>query len=218
MPHLALWLVTVSFLLLFVLRTVLQWWRTGSGGVRGFSGAVGSLEWTAGVVTSLGLVTTLLAPAVTLAGWPGGDLWFVHPAIHGYGAALVTLGVAGALGAQLTMGSSWRIGVDQSERTHLVTDGIFSVVRNPIFSFMLLCGLGLVLLLPSAFALLALALIGTGIEVHVRVVEEPYLERTHGAAYRAYAARVGRFVPAVGLWIDPGHQSPGDDAHGQLAG
>ncbi|WP_263493634.1 hypothetical protein [Streptomyces sp. PSKA30] len=30
------------------------------------------------------------------------------------------------------------------------------------------------------------------------MVEEPYLQAAHGAAYLAYAARAGRFVPGVG--------------------
>ena len=41
---------------------------------------------------------------------------------------------------------------------------------------------------------------GDTVKVHVRVVEEPYLSRTHGDAYREYASRVGRFVPGVGRW------------------
>jgi protein-S-isoprenylcysteine O-methyltransferase Ste14 len=40
-----------------------------------------------------------------------------------------------------SMGASWRIGVDPSERTDLVTGGAFALVRNPIFSAMLLTGI-----------------------------------------------------------------------------
>ena len=36
------------------------------------------------------------------------------------------------------------------------------------------------------------------LEIQVRLVEEPYLLRQHGDAYRNYAARVGRFVPGLG--------------------
>jgi protein-S-isoprenylcysteine O-methyltransferase Ste14 len=36
------------------------------------------------------------------------------------------------------------------------------------------------------------------LELQVRAVEEPYLIRSHGDAYRAYAARVGRFLPGIG--------------------
>jgi protein-S-isoprenylcysteine O-methyltransferase Ste14 len=64
---------------------------------------------------------------------------------------------------------------------------------------MLLSTLGFVLLLPNALALLALALTAAGIQLQVRAVEEPYLLRTHGSSYASYAARVGRFVPGVGL-------------------
>ena len=38
----------------------------------------------------------------------------------------------------------------------------------------------------------------TGVEIQVRIVEEPHLDKTHGPTYRNYAHRVGRFVPAVG--------------------
>lgn len=198
MPRLALLLVLVWFVSLFVLRTVIQWWRTGDSGMRGFSGRVGSLEWNAGALASLGMAAGVLAPVATLAGWLGGSLWFANDAIHVVGAIVVALGIAGALAAQISMGDSWRIGVDARETTELVTDGLFAWVRNPIFSFILLTGVGLVILLPTAFSLLALGLTTAGIEIQVRAVEEPYLEKTHGTAYRDYASRVGRLVPGVG--------------------
>ena len=42
------------------------------------------------------------------------------------------------------------------------------------------------------------ALIPVALELQTRFVEEPHLRRVHGAAYAAYAAQVGRFVPRVG--------------------
>ncbi|MFL5908785.1 MAG: methyltransferase family protein, partial [Solirubrobacterales bacterium] len=36
------------------------------------------------------------------------------------------------------------------------------------------------------------------LQLQVRFVEEPYLIRTHGDDYRAYASEVGRFVPGIG--------------------
>ena len=198
MPRLALLLVLVWFLSLFVLRTVIQWWRTGNAGVRGFSGRVGSLEWNAGALASLGMAAGVLAPVATLAGWPGGVLWLANDVIHVVGAILVAAGIAGALAAQVSMGDSWRIGVDARETTELVTDGLFAWVRNPIFSFILLTSVGLVMLLPTALSWVALVLTTAGIEIQVRAVEEPYLEKTHGAAYRDYASRVGRLLPRIG--------------------
>jgi hypothetical protein len=47
-----------------------------------------------------------------------------------------------------------------------------------------------------AIAGLAVTLIG--IEIQVRLVEEPYLHGVHGAAYTDYASGVGRFLPGIG--------------------
>ena len=75
------------------------------------------------------------------------------------------------------MGESWRIGVDEQERTALVTSGPFAVVRNPIFAGMLPASLGLALLVPNVVALAGLAALLVALEIQVRLVEEPYLMR-----------------------------------------
>ena len=51
------------------------------------------------------------------------------------------------------MGTSWRIGVDGSEKTELVTTGPFALARNPVFSAMIPGFLGLTLLVPNFAAL-----------------------------------------------------------------
>ena len=79
------------------------------------------------------------------------------------------------------------------------TDGPFELVRNPIYSAMLPTIFGLVLMAPSAPALVGFIALFVGLEIQVRLVEEPYLRRVHGNGYAAYAARVGRFVPRLGL-------------------
>jgi protein-S-isoprenylcysteine O-methyltransferase Ste14 len=101
------------------------------------------------------------------------------------------------------MGTSWRIGVDPAERTALVTSGPFALVRNPIFAAMLPTALGLTLLVPSWVAIAGLLGLLVALELQVRVVEEPYLLRAHGEKYAGYAARVGRFVPGMGLLVGP---------------
>lgn len=56
-----------------------------------------------------------------------------------------------------------------------------------------------------AFGLRAL-LLGVSTAAQVRFVEEPDLLGARGEAYRAYAARVGRFFPGLGHRLrDPGH-------------
>ena len=206
MPRIALVLCLAWFILLFVVRSLIQWKRTGSTGVKGFRGGVGSLPWWAGIAASAGLVLAPLAPLAPLAalrGWPGGALWLDSLPLQAFGLALATIGIVGSLLAQLSMGESWRIGVDEAERTELVTGGLFATVRNPIFSFIALSVAGLGLLVPNAFTLASACLTLFGIEAQVRGVEEPYLLAAHGDRYRRYAARVGRFVLGVGrLRID----------------
>lgn len=97
------------------------------------------------------------------------------------------------------MGTSWRIGVDAAERTELVTTGIFSQVRNPVFTAMALTGAELALMTPNPVALAGFATLLVALQLQVRVVEEPYLYATHGAEYTRYAARTGRFFPWLGL-------------------
>ncbi len=202
MPHLALVLCGVWFVSLFLFRSVLQWHRTGSSGIKGFHGRIGSTEWFAGLTASAGLILAPLSPLATLLGWPGGSLWLEHTGVHVVGAGIGSIGILGALAAQLRMGESWRVGVDATERTALVTGGLFAYVRNPIFSFIGVSLLGFVLLVPSAFSVTTLVLTCVGIELQVRAVEEPYLRACHGERYAQYAAEVGRFVPGFGRLAD----------------
>ncbi len=81
----------------------------------------------------------------------------------------------------------------------LVRSGVFSWVRNPIFTAMLVFGLGIALVTPNVVAIVGFVLLVVTIELQVRVVEEPYLLTVHGDAYREYLASVGRFAPGVGL-------------------
>ncbi len=198
MPLVALGLLFVWFLTLFVLRSWIQWQTTGSTGIKGFDGKIGSVPWLAGVAATLGLALAPVAPLAALWAWPGGELLPLPSPLLWFGAGLVAIGTAGGLVAQLAMGPSWRIGVDESEETTLVTHGPFSWVRNPIFSFITLSAAGLILLVPNLVSVVACVLTVIGIELQVRAVEEPYLLRTHGDDYRAYTHRVGRFVPGFG--------------------
>ncbi len=198
MALLGLVLYLVYLALAFGLRTVVQLRRTGSTGFHGVGGRPGSAEWLAGVGFVVAIVLGFSAPVLAL-------LDVVEPidALNGHGAhavgtVLAVAGIAATLYAQVAMGTSWRIGVDPGERTELVTTGPFALVRNPIFAAMLPTALGLVLLVPSWPAVAGLVGLVVALELQVRVVEEPYLLRTHGETYAAYARRVGRFVPGLG--------------------
>ncbi|CAN5694631.1 isoprenylcysteine carboxylmethyltransferase family protein [soil metagenome] len=194
----ALVLTLVYLALAFGARTVLQLRSTGSTGFKGISGRVGSAEWTGGALFAAAVVLLVFAPVLQIAGALEPIGFLDGLAGRWLGFALYGLGLTGTLIAQSAMGASWRIGVDASERTELVTPGAFALVRNPIFAVMVPACLGLVLLAPNAVALLGLVALVVAIELQVRFVEEPYLVQTHGEGYARYASRVGRFVPGFG--------------------
>jgi protein-S-isoprenylcysteine O-methyltransferase Ste14 len=79
-----------------------------------------------------------------------------------------------------------------------VVDGPFALVRNPIYAAMIASSAGAALLAPTPLAPAAVATSVAALELQARAVEEPFLAGVHGAPYRRYAARVGRFLPAVG--------------------
>jgi protein-S-isoprenylcysteine O-methyltransferase Ste14 len=195
---LALVLYGVYLVLTFGLRILIQLRRTGSTGFHGLGGRPGSAEWIAGVGFTVALLVGATAPVLALLDVVEPIAALDTTAAHVAGLVLAGGGIGLTFYAQVAMGASWRIGVDPGERTELVTTGPFALVRNPIFAAMLPTALGLTLLVPSWVALTGLAGLVAALELQVRVVEEPYLLRAHGATYSAYSARVGRFVPGVG--------------------
>jgi len=76
----------------------------------------------------------------------------------------------------------------------LVTSGLYRYSRNPMYVGVLLILCGWAIGLWSW--VLAIYAAGIAIAVHVRVLanEEPFLARTHGEAWTAYRARVGRWL------------------------
>ena len=184
--------------LAFGLRTAIQLRRTGSSGFKGISGRLGSMEWIGGVLFVVAIALGVAAPICDL-------LEVMNPidaldgAVgHVVGLVLFGLGLAATLVAQIAMGQSWRIGVDPEERTELVTEGPFAIVRNPIFSGMIPTSIGLALMVPNVVAVVAVISLLAALEIQIRLVEEPYLLATHGEHYAVYAARVGRFFPGLG--------------------
>ena len=195
----ALALYAILAAITFGVRVAVQLRRTGSTGLHGLPPGAGALEWIAGGMFIAGLAIGGAAPVLALL-----DVLDPIPALDGpagnwMGVALAVCGIAATFAAQLAMGNSWRVGIDPDERTDLVTDGPFRLVRNPIYSAMLPTIFGLVLMVPSSLALLAIVTLFVGLELQVRWVEEPYLQQTHGGEYADYAAHVGRFVPGLGL-------------------
>ncbi|MUK02220.1 isoprenylcysteine carboxylmethyltransferase family protein [Vibrio cholerae] len=192
---LALALYAVGVITTFGIRSWMHRRRTGSTGFKGISGTPGSIEWWGGILLLAAMVLGAAGPALALAGvvvppWLPGLAWA--------GTCIAIIGFLVTLAAQSGMGASWRIGVNATERTDLVTNGLFAVVRNPIFTAMLTAITGIALMVPTLVSGAAVACLFFAVEIQVRIVEEPYLNRIHPHAYPTYTAKVGRFLPGIG--------------------
>ncbi|RDI65826.1 methyltransferase family protein [Nocardia pseudobrasiliensis] len=192
----ALVLFLVWLVVAFGVRILIAVRRTGETGIR----APGrfTTQWWGERCFHLVAVLAIAGAIVDLTGAMPLIGPLDQPGLRLAGAVIAVAGIAATLGCQLAMGNSWRIGVDEQERTALVTTGIFGVIRNPIFAAILLTAFGLTLMVPNVLSVAGLILLTITVELLVRAVEEPYLRRAHPRDYLDYAGRVGRFVPYVG--------------------
>lgn len=108
----------------------MRWRRAGDTGWRCISGRFGCPEGWAGALFALALRAGVLGPVTALLGLdPVRTLDASVVQVVGMFCAIT--GVLGTIVTRLAMGTSWRIGIDETERTELVTNGPFALVRNP---------------------------------------------------------------------------------------
>ena len=155
----------------------------------------------------MAIVVLLLGQAVVMAFAPG---WMepivlsltLGPAAQLGGGILLLVVTVLLLIAQGQMGASWRMGLDLHQRPGLVTTGLFGIVRNPIYSLSMLGLLACGVMMPTWLS--ALIICSSVFIFRFQVAqEEAFLLTAYGDEYRAYAARVGRFVPGLGLLRSP---------------
>lgn len=109
------------------------------------------------------------------------------------GLAIIHVALIWIMIAQFQMSNSWRIGIDEENKTQLVTKGIFSISRNPIFFGMIGTVLGLFLILPNALSFFLTLTSYFIIQIQIRL-EEEFLERQHGEAYKNYKSKTRRLI------------------------
>jgi protein-S-isoprenylcysteine O-methyltransferase Ste14 len=109
------------------------------------------------------------------------------------GLTLLFISLLWTVIAQGHMKNSWRIGIDNDTKTELVTTGLFSVSRNPIFFGMILSLVGLFLTTPNALTALFLVVGYILIQIQIRL-EEEFLEKEHKQTYLDYKQKVRRLI------------------------
>lgn len=118
------------------------------------------------------------------------DLW-----LAAVGLALLALGLGFAVWARLHIGSNWGTPMTQKKEPELVTSGPYHLVRHPIYSGILVAGIG------TAVALSWLWFIAVGLAgfyfVYSATVEERYMTERFPDAYPEYKRSTKMLVPFV---------------------
>src|SRR6202163_1154959 len=126
----------------------------------------------------------LLAALIAL-----GVIFYSGPGPHGLtrliGLLLGLIGVAGVILSRYTLGRSFSIA---PKATALVTTGIYSRVRNPIYIFGMIFLIGVVLIVERP-KLLAVLLVLIPMQIIRARREAGVLEKKFGDAYREYRSR-----------------------------
>jgi protein-S-isoprenylcysteine O-methyltransferase Ste14 len=190
----ALILIILFLVLAVVLRAVMQRFRTGDFGLRAASLDAPLVEILPGTLFVLSFASALVL--ITL-----GELTHITPItefsniIEWLFFELGVTGVAITVISQHQMGDSWRIGVDQTEKTKLKTGGLYSQSRNPIYFGTLLFWVALCGTFPHPLLWLCAVICWCCIEVIVRRIEEPYLRKLHGEQFKTYFDNTNRYLP-----------------------
>lgn len=186
----------VYFLLVFVVRSVLLWKKTEinpltfnkTDDAHGFNGKVFT------VISFLELIVVGLYAFKN--NWYEYLLpfWYLeNPILQKIGWVLLILSLIVVWISQTQMANSWRIGIDENNKTKLVTNGFFSLSRNPIFLGIMIANIGLFLVIPNAFTLLIISLSTITINTQIRL-EEEFLKRKFESEYLDYAEKVRRWI------------------------
>ncbi len=135
---------------------------------------------------------------VPLGVWPPSGVQFWA------GVAVYVASLGLVVEAQREMGRSWRIGIEKGE-TKLVTAGLYSWVRNPIYVGAIGCGWAMFAMTPCWLTLGGALGYLVFIQLQARL-EERHLLAQHGDDYRRYVESVGRFVPIPSRKLDSGEK------------
>jgi protein-S-isoprenylcysteine O-methyltransferase Ste14 len=117
-----------------------------------------------------------------------------HPALGVVGVTLILIGLGlGVAGIRNFSQAATPVPTYKPTRT-LVTTGIYGWTRNPIYVGMFLIYAGIGVAARSSWIVLLMLPLAIAMRHGVVAREEAYLERRFGVAYRAYKARVPRWL------------------------
>jgi len=113
----------------------------------------------------------------------------------GIGLVLFALGLAFAVWARIHIGRNWGAPMTQKDEPELVTSGPYRFVRHPIYSGILVAGVGTALALNWLW--LTVVVLAGIYFVYSATVEERYLTGRFPAAYPAYKRSTKMLIPFI---------------------
>ena len=110
------------------------------------------------------------------------------------GIFISSIGVVAFALSLISFGNSFRMGIDTEKPDKLITTGIFSVSRNPMYTAFIFFFLGLILAHPNIAFICVL--FGLYIPIlHRQIIrEEDFLKKHYGGDYSNYAKKVRRYL------------------------
>src|SRR6185437_4609601 len=128
-------------------------------------------------------------------GWPlpSTQQFFRSAAISWIGALLCVAGLVLLFWSIVSLGQSFRVGIDAKAPDELITSGAFAVSRNPIYVAFALILAGQFLTLPN-WILLAYLIAAVWLFNRQVLREEAFMKAHYGSAYEAYFRQVRRYL------------------------
>jgi protein-S-isoprenylcysteine O-methyltransferase Ste14 len=117
-------------------------------------------------------------------------------AINLFAVALTWGGVLFSIWARAILGRNWSSSVTLKQEHELISTGPYSKVRNPIYTGMLLGGLGIVVAVGTAGAIVGY-LIAFAALLRKSLIEQRMLTAHFGEAYNTYRRRTKLLIPYV---------------------
>lgn len=193
------WFQLALFICLLILATRRMFWmraqgariivldrqRTGRQLMADLVAVICLCLWGGEIISQALLHHALIAPSLLVI-----PIDWIAPKLLGIAIEIAGLCIYAV--ALRDMGISWRLGIDRAKPGPLVTNGIYSRIRHPIYVSLDMLFVGTFLVLGNA-VLLGIAIVMALLLHAIMHREEQYLAQQYGAAYLDYCSSVGRY-------------------------
>ncbi|MCM1037979.1 MAG: isoprenylcysteine carboxylmethyltransferase family protein [Ruminococcus sp.] len=153
---------------------------------KGKTGFVKGIEMTLKAVTFFVPIVEVVSIALNMALLPD--------VIRYMGICIGIAGVGVFITSVMTMRDSWRAGVAETDKTELVTAGIYQISRNPAFLGFDLVYIGILLMFFNWFLLVVTVFAIFMLHLQIVNVEEDFLLTAFGDEYLVYRKQVNRYL------------------------